>query len=458
MSVDPITVLIGPNGSGKSCLLRAIEMFYDPNVEYDEHDFYDRDKDIEITVTYTDLTLPEKELFKAYAEGEDLTVEKILTWPPPTRGRQSRTAQRYYGKRLQNPDFESFRQARGVSALRDEYQKIQQKYSLPNYPGKDETEQLLKQWETKHTNQCARVRDDGQFFGFKEVGESRLERHTRYIPIPAVCDAGEEVTEGRGTTISEIRDILVESELAQKEEYANLRNETRDRYRNVLPQLVDLSTRVTRTLQTFVPASKVDFSWEEMEGVDLPTPRVATRLLEDGHMSPVGKTGHGLQRAFIVAMLQELTLSHVAQPSDKSQDMNQESAALSSLIIGIEEPELYQHPDRQRHLSAVLLKLSAGSIAGVTDRVQVIYSTHSPLLVDLERFEHLRMFQKVSAEGDKPKHVSISFATLEDIARSLEHTRGEPKLTYSGDSVKPHLQVLMTPWFNEGFFLRDSFS
>ena len=52
----------------------------------------------------------------------------------------------------------------------------------------------------------------------------------------------------------------------------------------------------------------------------------------------------------------------------------------------IEEPELYQHPSRQRHLASVLLNLAKGAIPGVAENTQVIYATHSPLFVGLDRF------------------------------------------------------------------------
>jgi len=310
----------------------------------------------------------------------------------------------------------------------------------------------LNQLEIGHPEQCTRVRDDGQFFGFKEVGEAHLERDTHYIPIPAVCDAGEEAAEGRGTAVSEVRDLVVESELAEKPEYVALRRETRERYKKVLPPLADLSTRVTKRLQTLVPTSRVDFSWEEMGVVELPTPRVTTLLLEDEYLSPVGKTGHGLQRAFIVAMLQDLALSRRTTTVEDARSGS--STRSQNLILGIEEPELYQHPDRQRHLSAVLLRLSKGSIPGVAEKVQVIYSTHSPLFVDLERFEDLHMFQKTQAEDGKPRQTKIASATFQSIASDLATLRGGSSKTFSVDSIKPHLQVLMTPWFNEGFFAR----
>jgi len=191
LNCDPLTVLVGQNGTGKSCLLQALKIFYEPNANYDESDFFanNTDDDISITVTFTKLTKHERELFSPYISGDNLIIEKVLKYPP---GRRS---QKYFGWRLKNPDFEAFRQAKGRSGLSQAYNELRQnkKYrSFPSYTNRDEIEAKLTGWEASHPDQCERSRDEGQFFGFKEVGESRLERHTRFIPVPAVQDAAEE--------------------------------------------------------------------------------------------------------------------------------------------------------------------------------------------------------------------------------------------------------------------------
>lgn len=55
---DNLTVLVGRNGTGKSSFLRALQMFYDPKASVVAEDFYaeDTSKEIEIAVTFTDLS------------------------------------------------------------------------------------------------------------------------------------------------------------------------------------------------------------------------------------------------------------------------------------------------------------------------------------------------------------------------------------------------------------------
>lgn len=444
VALDPVTVLLGPNGSGKSCFLRAIDQFYNPNAKYDETDFYDKTREIVVTVTFGNLTSEEKDLFKFYVEGDSLTVQKVINWST------GKTSQKYHGMRLRNSDFDAFRNAKGAH-LRREYQQILAKYaSLAPYSTKEDAEEALRQWEIAHPDQCTRVRDDGQFFGFKEVGEAQLERYTRFILIPAVRDAAQDAAEGRGAAISQIIDLVIRNELAQKREYLELQQDTAKRFKTVLPDLAELNERLTNSIRSYVPDSQIRLVWQGEQGSYFPSPTVLTQLMEDGYFSPVDKTGHGLQRAFVLTMLQQLAL---AQGTARSEQENKRINA-PNLIIGIEEPELYQHPDRQRHFSRVLLELSSRSIPQVAGTIQVAYSTHSPLLVDLGRFESLRMFRKIAGEGDAPKRTSIAQATIKRIVRDFEIARNVPEGTFSAGSLMPHLQVLMTPWFNEGFFAR----
>lgn len=123
------------------------------------------------------------------------------------------------------------------------------------------------------------------------------------------------------------------------------------------------------------------------------------------------------------------------------------------MIFVIEEPELYQHPDRQRHLCKVLQNLADGKVAGISEITQVIYSTHSPHFVTIERFENIRLLRKVSDENGKPKVTKIREAHLDEIAEEVSKLDYNPdKQELNALSLLPKLHAIMTPWMNEGFF------
>lgn len=120
LNCEPLTILVGANSSGKSTFLKALDLFYTPSAKYSEEDFYNRDtsEPIVITVTFTDLTEQERQLFASYMEGETLTVEKELTWP------LGRGSQKYFGFTLQCPDFQHVRTADSVAKKRTAYQDL----------------------------------------------------------------------------------------------------------------------------------------------------------------------------------------------------------------------------------------------------------------------------------------------------------------------------------------------
>jgi len=125
---------------------------------------------------------------------------------------------------------------------------------------------------------------------------------------------------------------------------------------------------------------------------------------------------------------------------------------MPDLVLGVEEPELYQHPNRQRHLAKILFHLASGTVAGVARRTQVIYGTHSPLFVGIDRFDQVRLLRKVVSADGKPKVTKAVYTTLNQIAEVLWDATGKPDPKFTGETLRPRLQAIMTPWMNEGFF------
>lgn len=130
---------------------------------------------------------------------------------------------------------------------------------------------------------------------------------------------------------------------------------------------------------------------------------------------------------------------------------------LPNLVLAIEEPELYQHPSRQRHIAEILMQLARGKIPGVANRTQVIYCTHSPLFVGIDRIEQIRLLRKTGngkdeEDSDNPKITKIFSTSLDQVAESIWEAEGKLGQKYSGHTLLPRIQTIMTPWMNEGFF------
>jgi len=464
LNCENLTALVGANGSGKSSFLRGLELFYEPTPKIDPDDFYNQDITVEIviSVTFKDLSPEAKELFSSYMEGDMLTVERVFVLD------NGKLAWKYHGASLQNPLFQAIRNAldikdRGKTA-KDEYERIRALPdidSLPEWSTLGAVQDNLKQWEADHSDLCTRQRDDGQFFGFKEVAQGYLGKFTRFLFIPAVRDAYDDSSEGRGSVLTELMDLVVRNTLATNEDLKKFKQETQEQYTKIIDpasrnELTTLANRMTGTLKTYVPDSdvSVELNWLPTSELTIPLPQADVKLIEDGYSSTVVRTGHGLQRAFILTILQHLALAQTAPAVAVNQNKQQEiqEPRLPDLILGIEEPELYQHPNRQRHLAKIFLNLASGRIPGVAERTQVIYATHSPLFVGIDRIDQIRLFRKISNGVDKPKITKIVSTNLDHVAESLWIADGRPGQRYTRVTLIPRLQAIMTPWMSEGFF------
>jgi energy-coupling factor transporter ATP-binding protein EcfA2 len=287
---DNLTVLVGRNGTGKSSFLRALEMFYDPKAAVTAEDFYAEDtiQEIEIAVTFTDLGREGKSLFAPYLDGDDLTVARVFSLSAKKSGT-------YHGMKLQNSDFANVRNAGGKTETRNQYNEVRNSpaySSLPAVKSADQVEEELKKWEAANPGSCTRMRDDGQFFGFTGVGQGYLGRHTRFILIPAVRDAVDDATEGKGSCVTEIMDLVVRRTLANRTDFVALKDDTQKKYRGImdpakLTELAGLQTQLSDTLRCYAPEANVSLEWSKLVDIDFPLPKAEVTLHEDGYKCSV---------------------------------------------------------------------------------------------------------------------------------------------------------------------------
>jgi hypothetical protein len=248
-------------------------------------------------------------------------------------------------------------------------------------------------------------------------------------------------------------DLVVRAALSERDELEEFQQAAQRRYSELIEdaseaELGQLESDLSSTLETFAPGVGVDLSWNTENVIDIQMPQADIKLEVDDFVSEVEHAGHGSQRAFIISLLQNLAVHSEDMSSTGEDDSDHDP----SLILGIEEPELYQHPNRQRHLMSILSSFDDQGIAGTASSVQVVYSTHSPLMVSMKRFDDIRSLSKIEAAEDYPKHTQVKQSSLETLARQMENVHEADEGTFSGESTRARLEPVMTPWVNEGFF------
>lgn len=177
-------------------------------------------------------------------------------------------------------------------------------------------------------------------------------------------------------------------------------------------------------------------------------------LSDDGFGGPVDRQGHGLQRAFIFTLLQYLARSSADVTEVRGEGEGEADAVPApapNLILAIEEPELYQHPTKQRHFAEVLRSLSGGALPGVEGVTQVAFACHSPMFVSLGRADEIRLVRRTDCEDTQFKQCELKALDLAEVAQSLERGWGHPEGTFSAATLAPRLHILGTE-LAEGFF------
>jgi len=440
ISLDNYTCLVGPNGCGKSTLLMALNLFFRSTVSNyslislvrdDFHHGNTKDP-IKITLTFEDLSAEAQEDFKSYYRQGKLIISAIAYWDE--RNQKADVLQ--YGSRLVMSDFKPYfakdSDGEKSEALKKVYKELRTKYNdLPSAASKPAMYEALRNYEENHPDLCKPALSKDQFYGYTK-GADRLPKYVQWIFIPAVKDAASEQDESKQTAIGQLLERTVRSKVNFEERIDGLREELAKKYATIIESekdaLKELSESLKKRLQEWShPDVMLDLNWDfnKEKSVTIAPPYASVSLGEDKFMGEVSRLGHGLQRSFLVTILQELSSA------------NDEFSP--KLLLGFEEPEIFQHPPQERHISNLLEELSKRNS-------QIIITTHSPYFVPAKGFENVKMIRK----DKKAFYSQVTGLTLDllekSISKALEEKISSPTVMVAA------IEQIMKPSMKELFF------
>jgi len=440
---DGLTAFIGRNGAGKSSVLYAIDFFYDVSAVLSGDDVYaGADEEVAITVTYSNLSQAELDEFGLYIRGDVLTVIKRARAGQPGR---------YYGIVPQLPEFVEVRAISGAMPQRTAYKEVCESGRFPSLPSVGNQSELVAAMDeferdpanAAHLQPIERLE---QFFGDRRAGAGRLDNFTSFVLVPAVHEAASE-SEKRGA-IQTLVDRLVSSALANRDDIVQFRTEFEERFAATyapenLTEIERVSDAINELLGRYAPGLGVRLAWRNAVPPPFGLPAFDTRLGDETYDTPIALQGHGMQRALVLSLLQLMA------PQRETPPEGAEVPPAPDLIVAIEEPELYLHPAQCRYLAGLLDRLAAEDDA---PRTQVMYATHSPYFVHIERFERIRVLRRrARSEGEIPccETGSLGFETVQDgIARVAEI---DPA-SITRESFLARCASVMDTVVSEGFF------
>lgn len=440
ISLDDYTCFVGANGAGKSTVLFALNVFFrevDPQgnsiTSLAAEDFHKRDtsKPVEITVWFDQLSAEAREDFKEYVRQDLLVVSAKAVFDE----QNGRAEIRQYGQRLAMEEFAEFFRKLGdkakVDDLRTLYSELSQKFELPKATTGNAMVEALRAYEAARPDQCKLIPSEDQFYGVSK-GTGRLQKYVQWVYVPAVKDASTEQSEGKATALGKLLARTVRARVNFTGDIEKLVQQARNTYQQLLiesqKQLEEVSTSLnTRLMQWAHPEASLKLQWHQdpERSIKVEEPYAKVLAGEAEFQGELARFGHGFQRSYLLALLQELAGSN--------------GAVGPTLILGCEEPELYQHPPQARHLAGVLQDLAgAGS--------QVLVSTHSPLFVAGESFESVRLVRRDS----DTKASSVKQPDIDVIGN--EEARCLGKKPEASPATLSRIYQLLQPQLAEMFF------
>lgn len=462
LQCENLTVLIGRNGSGKSSFLRALDVFYDVAASISIEDFFNHEtgEPIEIRVSYGNFRDEEKKEFSTYISNNQLIVTKRILLDADTK----RFIQRYYAAALQIPQFAEIRALSGKKERLSTWNELFGTSELLSLPARakkaDEVDSLMADYENKHPELMKPIEREEQFFGPKNIGGGKLDKYTKFVLVPAVREASDEVI-GKKGIIYQLLDMIVLRRIDARKDIHDFKSEVEGKIKKLyssenLTELPELGDSISKTLARFAPGSELKLKWGDVKPPEMPLPAAKATLIEDNFEGDVSYKGHGLQRALVLSLLQHLAMipspKEVSAKEGDAVDREFEEQILiePDFILAIEEPELFLHPARCRYLSEVLLRLTSNN--GIAGRNQVIYATHSPYFVDLYRFDNIRLVRKITKGGLSTPFSILTKFTLNEVAQKLaEICEADPK-NFTRDTLIARSVAVMNIIVNEGFF------
>ncbi len=342
------TCLVGPNGSGKSTVLCALNVFFRETANattnlsrLDREDFHKKNTGApgEITLTFGDLSPEAKVDFSNYCRHDKLVVSAVAAFDDSTNSAEVKQ----YGQRLVMPEFKEFFRAEGddklVAELKTLYGEILRKVpSLPASGTKAGMIDSLRKYEESHPEKCGLEQSEDQFYGVTR-GANRLDRYIQWVYVPAVKDASSEQLEQRNTALGRLLQRTVRAKTDFSDEFQKMREDVQAKYKTVLDSKQDALKELSDSMGLRVgewahPGATVRLEWyhDPDSAIRIDEPYAKIIAGEDDFEGELGRFGHGLQRSYLLALLQELAGS--------------DDAKAPKLILGCEEPELYQHPLR----------------------------------------------------------------------------------------------------------------
>src|SRR3989344_5149672 len=345
-----LMAFIGENNAGKSNVLKALDLFFKDTKKLDEEYFNNSAEHIVIQVWFNNLNDDAKETFKKYLLDDNETV--IL--------------RKEYSYHDEDMTFTGVILADNLDAKdKKDAVEIADKDDIAPFTSADKS----YYWKSKP-------------FGWSAIATGYL---PDFLYVPAVKDAKDETKVSDTSRFGKIINAMLGSVLQNvdlvhiNEQFTKLLMGENANQDGRIAQLKEFETMLSEKLSSQMRGTtiKLDITPPTLKDVFQSGTKI---LVDDGVSTAVENKGHGLQRSVIFVIFRAYADLLKKEQGEKAK----------ALIFGIEEPELYLHPQMQRAMFALLKE--------ITKTDQVVFTTHSSFFVDMGEYKSIGIAVKNNLE------------------------------------------------------------
>ena len=389
INFNDLNVFVGKNDIGKSTILEALDIFFNENkgiIKLDKEDVNKKAKEegnneIIISVIFDDLptistidTSNPTNLAEEYLLNEDGYLEVIKKYPNAGKEKV------YIKAKHPTNSLCSDLLLKKISELK----KI---LDDNNIECEDRTKSAVIRkaiWEYFSDNlELNEIEIDVTKEGAKNIWEQLK----KYLPLYALFQSDRKNSDGDSEIQNPMK--LAVQEILKNENLKNtleeVAQEVETKLKEVasktLQKLNEMNPEIAQSLNPVIPTA------ESLKWIDV-FKNVSITGDED---IPINKRGSGVKRLVL--------LNFFRAEAERRQEEND----IPSIIYAIEEPETSQHPKHQRKLIEAFIELSNIS------NTQIIMTTHSPSIVKLLQFEHIKLIKE---ENGNKNIKSIKYSNL----------------------------------------------
>ena len=449
---EDIVILIGENNAGKSSVLQALQCFLSGSQVKDPALFgqnvSSEENALELTGHFCNLSDADQRAsaVRGRMVGDKWILKKKF-WSEVGENNETVWKEQYYSY-SPTETLIGWPAADGAWAnFSEEYQplinQIVGRSPRPNNQTREQLRELVRQRRPDLVGLEAPswTPNPGGGGNWKSNANSII---PRWIYVKAVHDASEESASKEASAYGKIVNLILEKRFVRRPEILELRRQIEVVLRLFNPnpdhpevqaeEIREVEERINARLNQVIGGTvAIRTSEVEIEPMLLPSTHLLIKDRSDGVETTPGHQGHGLQRTLVMTLLQILAEIQ-SEPAPDPEYENPQALLPRSVILAVEEPELYMHPQMERKMSAVLYRLST------QPNFQVICTTHSPVFLDMEK-SHKSLVRVV-----KDDYRMVTFFQVQaDIFLGMD-----------GQEEKARLKFVATfnPTVNEIFFAR----